>query len=352
VAFPKKSQIELGFNHNVKYKGKIFHVQTEDSGVSNPHITTHLFEGGNILATKKTSYADIIQAENLTDVVRELMQEQHKAMLRNLINGAYDGMGVTAESAAGQPTTLPSTPSTPSIPSTLSTPSRPSTPLLQPTPKPPVRGPVPIPSVPGPLPTLGPSYPPQPAYASAAPSAAAQPNASQMPAPTAASAPPKGPSPSTYSLVAGASSTLKETVHLTPMITSLPVAPKATTSIPPSQPALANGKFPLPSRPVTPSTYSPVAAQPPPLPRTISPSPPPQTMKGTLRPESNQQRFSEATSSDLSIPSEVLVARRMVEKPVPKDTSGPTIFGEDLITEKSLDDVILSYLSGEGDKPK
>jgi hypothetical protein len=42
----------------------------------------------------------------------------------------------------------------------------------------------------------------------------------------------------------------------------------------------------------------------------------------------------------------------MVDKPVLKDTSGPTIFGEDLITEKSLDDVILSYLSGEGDKSK
>lgn len=84
-----------GFNHNIKHKGKVYHVQTEDSGVNNPHIITHLFVGGNILASKKTSYADILNAENLAEVVRELMEEQHKEMLRNLINGVYD----TAETA-------------------------------------------------------------------------------------------------------------------------------------------------------------------------------------------------------------------------------------------------------------
>src|SRR4026209_2682699 len=79
-----------GFNHKIKHKGKGYHVQTQDSCVNNPHIITHLFVGGNILASKKTSYADILNAENLSEVVRELMEEQHKAMLRNLINGVYD----------------------------------------------------------------------------------------------------------------------------------------------------------------------------------------------------------------------------------------------------------------------
>ncbi len=82
----------VGFNHNIKHKGKMYHIQTEDSGLENPHIITHLFVGGNILASKKTSYADIIGAENLAQVVRELMEEQHKEMLRNLINGVYDDL--------------------------------------------------------------------------------------------------------------------------------------------------------------------------------------------------------------------------------------------------------------------
>lgn len=87
-----------GFNHNIKHKGKVYHVQTEDSGVSNPHIITHLFVGGNILATKKSSYADIVKSENLHELVRELMEEQHKEMLRNLINGAYENVDRSATS--------------------------------------------------------------------------------------------------------------------------------------------------------------------------------------------------------------------------------------------------------------
>ena len=92
-----------GFNHNIKHKGKVFHVQTEDSGVSNPHIITHLFVGGNILASKKTSYADILGAENLQEVVRELMEEQHKEMLRNLINGVYDNVESSGAARHYQP---------------------------------------------------------------------------------------------------------------------------------------------------------------------------------------------------------------------------------------------------------
>ena len=92
-----------GFNHNIKHKGKVYHVQTEDSGRNNPHIITHLFVGGNILASKKTSYADILNAENLSEVVRELMEEQHKEMLRNLINGVYDNIGTATETKHYQP---------------------------------------------------------------------------------------------------------------------------------------------------------------------------------------------------------------------------------------------------------
>jgi hypothetical protein len=91
-----------GFNHNVKHKGKVYHVQTEDSGVSNPHIITHLFVGGNILASKKTSYADLVKAENLAELVREMMEEQHKEMLRNLINGVYDKIGPGKSYQPGQ----------------------------------------------------------------------------------------------------------------------------------------------------------------------------------------------------------------------------------------------------------
>ena len=80
----------VGFNHNIMYKGEVFHIQTEDSGIANPHIITLLYRGGTIISSKKTSYADIIKIENLEKVVEELMKDQHKEMLRNLKSGQFD----------------------------------------------------------------------------------------------------------------------------------------------------------------------------------------------------------------------------------------------------------------------
>ena len=82
----------VGFNHNMKYKGFMFHVQTEDSGLDNPHIITLLYYGGNILASKKTSYSDIAKVDNLEEVVGDLMKEQHVTMLKRLKSGEFDSL--------------------------------------------------------------------------------------------------------------------------------------------------------------------------------------------------------------------------------------------------------------------
>ncbi|MCE1226036.1 MAG: hypothetical protein LWW87_06040 [Geobacteraceae bacterium] len=80
----------LGYNHNINYKGSVFHIQTEDSGVRNPHIITLLYREGVILCSQKTSYADILRIDNLEAVVEDLMKEQHKEMLRRLKSGEFD----------------------------------------------------------------------------------------------------------------------------------------------------------------------------------------------------------------------------------------------------------------------
>ena len=79
-----------GFNHNIMHKGKIYHIQTEDSGPRRPHLITHLFVGGNILSTKKTDYTEIVNEENIEEIVRELMEEQHNEMLKELKDGMFD----------------------------------------------------------------------------------------------------------------------------------------------------------------------------------------------------------------------------------------------------------------------
>ena len=90
----------VGFNHNVVYKGDVFHVQTEDSGVGNPSITTLLYRGGSILASKKTSYADILKIDDLEQVVEDLMKEQHKEMLRRLKSGEFDDRAFPGQASA------------------------------------------------------------------------------------------------------------------------------------------------------------------------------------------------------------------------------------------------------------
>jgi hypothetical protein len=119
----------VGYNHNIKHAGKLFHVQTEDSGLDNPHVITHLFVGGNIIASKKTSYADIAGADNLAEVVRELMEEQHKEMLRNLINGVYDGVqeGPGAQARVYTPGQVVAAPAGPAAPAPRA-PAAPATP--------------------------------------------------------------------------------------------------------------------------------------------------------------------------------------------------------------------------------
>ena len=81
----------LGYNNNVRHKGKVFHIQTEDSGVKYGHIITHLFmDGGRILKSVKTGYAEYLGDERMADIVREMMKQQHKAMFIALRDGKFD----------------------------------------------------------------------------------------------------------------------------------------------------------------------------------------------------------------------------------------------------------------------
>src|SRR5712671_715119 len=92
MATPKAAAPVVGFNHNVKYGPRVYHVQTEDSGLPHAHYITHLFVGGNIVASMKTSYADKTADPNRQAIVRSLMEGQHKVMLKRLVAGEFNEM--------------------------------------------------------------------------------------------------------------------------------------------------------------------------------------------------------------------------------------------------------------------
>jgi hypothetical protein len=81
---------QLGYNHNIPHRGRLYHVQTEDSGLKKAHIFTHSFYDGTIIASNKVTYDPNESVEDLDAYIVGLMQESHKAMIRRLRKGEFD----------------------------------------------------------------------------------------------------------------------------------------------------------------------------------------------------------------------------------------------------------------------
>ena len=79
-----------GFNTDIRHNDKVYHIQTEDKGLSNPYIESLVYVGGEILASKKTSYAD--QAKDGVDEkwIGSLMEQQHRTMIAAIKRGRFD----------------------------------------------------------------------------------------------------------------------------------------------------------------------------------------------------------------------------------------------------------------------
>ena len=78
-----------GFNTDVKYKGVIYHVQTEDKGTANPLIETLIYKGGEILGSRRLPYADLVPRGDEAAITK-LMEDQHKGMIMEVKRGRFD----------------------------------------------------------------------------------------------------------------------------------------------------------------------------------------------------------------------------------------------------------------------
>ncbi|MBK7579099.1 MAG: hypothetical protein IPI67_02745 [Myxococcales bacterium] len=98
----------LGYNNNVRHHGRVFHIQTEDSGVKRPHIITHLFgDGGRILKSVRTDYSEHLGTADMAATLKRMMKDQHKAMFVALRAGELDAV---IEAAFGPPAVAVATP--------------------------------------------------------------------------------------------------------------------------------------------------------------------------------------------------------------------------------------------------
>jgi hypothetical protein len=88
---PSFRRAQMGFNNNIKFLDQVFHVQTEDSGLDQPHVVTHLFaDGGRIIKSHKRSYATEAKRTDVAEFVRGLMKSQHLEMVLMLRQGRFD----------------------------------------------------------------------------------------------------------------------------------------------------------------------------------------------------------------------------------------------------------------------
>jgi hypothetical protein len=79
-----------GFNTDIKHGSRVFHVQTEDKGLENPFVESLVYVGGEIIASKKTPYADSIKSGGGSASVQEMMESQHRKMIAAVQRGRFD----------------------------------------------------------------------------------------------------------------------------------------------------------------------------------------------------------------------------------------------------------------------
>jgi hypothetical protein len=90
---PSFRRAQMGYNNNIRYADQVFHVQTEDSGLDQPHIVTQLFaDGGRIIKSHKRSYEQHVARPDVAEFVRGLMKSQHLEMVMALREGRFDAI--------------------------------------------------------------------------------------------------------------------------------------------------------------------------------------------------------------------------------------------------------------------
>ena len=79
-----------GYNTDVRHDDVVFHVQTEDKGASNPFIESLVYVGGQVLAAKRASYANMLSDNQGKEPIVELMERQHRTMIAAIQQGRFD----------------------------------------------------------------------------------------------------------------------------------------------------------------------------------------------------------------------------------------------------------------------
>jgi hypothetical protein len=98
---PPNPLMITGYNTDVRHGEVVFHVQTEDKGAGNPFIESLVYVGGQVVATKRAGYADLLAEGKDDKEIIALMDHQHRTMIAAIRHGKLDGRLAALSSRAG-----------------------------------------------------------------------------------------------------------------------------------------------------------------------------------------------------------------------------------------------------------
>lgn len=95
-----------GFNNDIKHRGIVYHVQTEDKGEASAWIESLIYVGGRILARKRATYKQLLEEGAARPDIAKLMERQHRLMIQQIRDGRFDDEGA----AGGRAPEVPAAP--------------------------------------------------------------------------------------------------------------------------------------------------------------------------------------------------------------------------------------------------
>lgn len=81
-----------GYNTDIEHNGTVYHIQTEDKGLDTPMILSLVYTGGEILASKRSSYEDLIAAGFNEAALADRLHRQHKLLCAAIMAGRIDDL--------------------------------------------------------------------------------------------------------------------------------------------------------------------------------------------------------------------------------------------------------------------
>ncbi len=79
-----------GFNTDIPFNGKTYHVQTEDREGDDPIFESLVYTQGQILDAYRTRYANLVAKGYDQKALAGVLESQHKRIIRWIKNGRYD----------------------------------------------------------------------------------------------------------------------------------------------------------------------------------------------------------------------------------------------------------------------